>query len=162
VRVIGVGNILLKDDGIGVRVAEYIKEKKLLPPQIDIVDGGTGGLQLMPMIKDEDCLIIIDAVKGGDRPGSIYRFTIDDIPVHIAQKTSLHELGLQEVFALMDLSEGKRPETVIIIGIEPGEVNYGMELSPELKAAVPKVAKIVVDEAVRQVRLGLDKPGWIA
>lgn len=161
-RVIGVGNILLKDDGIGVRVVEYIKEKKLLPPQIDVVDGGTGGIQLISIIKDEDCLIIIDAVKGGGRPGSIYRFTIDDIPVNIAQKTSLHELGLQEVFALLDLSEGKRPETVIIIGIEPGEVKYGMDLSPELKAVVPKAAKMVVDEAGRHLRLDLDKQGWIA
>ena len=145
-RVIGVGNILLKDDGIGVRVAEYIKEKRLLPPQIDVVDGGTGGIQLISIIKDADCLIIIDAVKGGGRPGNIYRFTIDDIPVNIAQKTSLHELGLQEVFALLDLSEGKRPETVIIIGIEPGEVAYGMDLSPKLKAVVPKAAGVVVDE----------------
>jgi len=162
VRVIGVGNILLKDDGIGVRIAEYIKEKRLLPPEIDIVDGGTGGIQLISIIKDEDCLIIIDAVKGGGRPGSIYRFTIDDIPLNIAQKTSLHELGLQEVFALLDLSEGKRPETVIIIGIEPGEINYGMELSPELKAVVPKVARMVVYETGRHLRLSLDKPGWIA
>jgi len=146
VQVIGVGNILLKDEGIGVRVAEYIKEKGLLPPEIDVVDGGTGGMQLISIIKDADCLIIIDAVKSGGRPGTIYRFTIDDIPVRIRQKTSLHELGLQEVFALLDLSEGKRPETVIIIGIEPGEVAYGMELSPELKAVVPKAARVVVNE----------------
>ena len=104
-RVIGVGNILLKDEGIGVRVAEHIKEKRLLPPEIDVVDGGTGGIQLISIIKDVDSLIIIDAVKGGGRPGNIYRFTIDDIPVNIAQKTSLHELGLQEVFALLDLSD---------------------------------------------------------
>ena len=146
-RVIGVGNILLKDEGIGVRVAEHIKEKRLLPPEIDVVDGGTGGIQLISIIKDVDSLIIIDAVKGGGRPGNIYRFTIDDIPVNIAQKTSLHELGLQEVFALLDLSsEWKRPKTVIIIGIEPGEVAYGMDLSPELKAVVPKAARVVVDE----------------
>ena len=148
VKVIGVGNILLRDEGVGVRVIDYIKEKRQLPREIEIVDGGTGGMRLIPLIKDADYLIIIDAVKGGGRPGDIYKFTIDDLPLRIKQKTSLHEVGLQEIFSLLHLLKEKRPETVII-GVEPKEIAYGVGLTPEVESVVTEIALKVSGEVDR-------------
>lgn len=145
ITVLGVGNILLKDEGFGVSVVNYIKEKNLLPEGVNIIDGGTGGMRLIPIIMNTDCLIVIDAVKGNGTPGDIYRFTIKDIPLKIRQKTSLHEISLQEVFSLLNLLEGKNPET-IIIGVEPKETSFGMGFSQEVESVIPAVASKVIEE----------------
>src|SRR3990167_5127309 len=145
IAVLGVGNILLKDEGFGVRVVNYIREKNLVPEGVDIIDGGTGGMRLIPIIMNTDCLVVIDAVKGNGIPGDIYRFTTKDIPLKIRQKTSLHELSLQEVFSLLNLLEGKNPET-IIIGVEQKETSFGMGFSQEVESVIPAVASKVVEE----------------
>ncbi len=135
----------MRDEGVGVRVIDYIREKRPLPKGIEVIDGGTGGMRLIPLIKDADHLIIIDAVRGGGKPGDIYRFAIDDLPLKIKQKISLHEVGLQEIFSILNLLTEKRPETVII-GVEPKEVSYGVGLTPDVESAVPDVALRVLKE----------------
>ncbi len=144
-RVLGVGNTLLRDEGVGVKAVEHIIENSILPKEIEVIDGGVGGMRLLPLIKDVDYLIIIDAVKGGGKPGDIYRFTIEDIPLKIKQKTSLHEVNLQEVFSILNLIGEKRPEAVII-GIEPKEIEYGVTLTPEVESVLPEVATKVFEE----------------
>lgn len=148
VKILGVGNILLRDEGVGVRVIDYIREKRLLPKGIEVIEGGTGGMRLIPLIKDADHLIIIDAVRGGGKPGDIYRFAIDALPLKIKQKTSLHEVGLQEIFSILNLLTEKRPETVII-GVEPKEVSYGVGLTLEVESVVPEVSRKVLNEVKR-------------
>ncbi|MBI5287101.1 MAG: HyaD/HybD family hydrogenase maturation endopeptidase [Deltaproteobacteria bacterium] len=155
VKVLGVGNLLLRDEGVGVRVIEYIMDNGLLPQDIEVIDGGTGGMRLIPIIQDADHLIIIDAVRGGGRPGDIYRLTIGDLPLRLKQKTSLHEVGLQEVFSIINLLEKRLPE-IVIIGVEPKKIDYGIGLTPEVGSVLPEVA-LKIKEEVKRILKGGEK-----
>lgn len=142
--VLGVGNLLLSDEGFGVHVANKMIEMKL-PDNVSIVEGGTDGFKLLNVVTEADKLIVIDAIKGGAEPGTIYRFNIDDIKsVPKGFKTSVHQIGILEVIDLSSLI-GKRPET-IVIGIEPKSLDMGMELSEEVKSQIPKIIELVLKE----------------
>lgn len=142
--ILGVGNILLSDEGFGVHVANRMMEMRL-PENVSVVEGGTDGFRLLNIVTEADKLIVIDAIKGGAEPGTIYRFNIDDINnVPKGFKTSVHQIGILEVIDLSSLI-GKRPETVVI-GIEPKSLNMGMELSEEIKSKIPKIIELVLKE----------------
>lgn len=144
VIVLGVGNLLLSDEGVGVHVAKKLMEMDL-PPNVQVVEGGTDGFRLMNVVTEADRIIIVDAVKGGEAPGSIYRFDIKDAPTYPdAYKTSVHQIGILEVIHLSELI-GKTPETVII-GVEPRSLDMGMELSPEVEARLPRIIELVFEE----------------
>jgi hydrogenase maturation protease len=144
ITILGVGNELLSDEGVGIHVIKEIK-KINLPPGIEAIEGGTHGFGLLNIITSSDYLIIIDSLKGGDTPGSIYRFHIDDAPnCPDLFKTSVHQIGILEVINLSGLI-GSTPETVII-GVEPKELKTGMQLSPEIRAKIPRIIELVHDE----------------
>ena len=149
VVVLGVGNVLLSDEGVGVHVAKQLMEMDL-PPGVEVIEGGTHGFRLMNVVTEADRLIVVDAVKGGAPPGSIYRFGIEDAPSYPdAYKTSVHQIGILEVIHLSELV-GQTPET-IIIGVEPKSVAMGMELSPEVGAKVPRIIELVFEEIKRDL-----------
>jgi hydrogenase maturation protease len=142
--VLGVGNLLLSDEGIGVHVANELM-KMNLPPEVTVVEGGTDGFRLIDIITEADRLIVVDAVKGGATPGSVYRFDINE--VHSCPsgfKTSVHQIGILEVINLSGLI-GKTPNTTVI-GVEPKSLEISMELSPEIKAKIPKIIELVLEE----------------
>lgn len=142
--ILGVGNLLLSDEGFGVHVANELM-KLDLPQGVSVVEGGTEGFKLLNVITEADRLIVIDAVKGGGAPGSIYRFDIKDVRnFPSAYKTSVHQIGILEVINLSGLI-GKTPETTII-GVEPKSLEMGMELSPEIKARIPRIIELIFDE----------------
>jgi len=145
VAVVGVGNILLSDEGIGVHVVNKLREARpddKIP--VEIIDGGTSP-GFFWLIEGFDRLILIDAVKGGGKPGSIYRFQVEQIVPEEKQIISAHDLDLMYNLKMMELT-GSRPKEVIIIGIEPKEIKTGMELSPELDKMIPHIIKIVNEE----------------
>jgi hydrogenase maturation protease len=145
--VLGVGNVLLSDEGVGVHAARKLMEMKL-PPGVHVVEGGTDGFRLIDVVAGADRLIVIDAVKRGEAPGSIYRFDIKDAPTYPdGYKTSVHQIGILEVVHLSELV-GKTPETTII-GVEPRSLDLGMELSPEVVATLPRIIEIVFQEIKR-------------
>lgn len=142
--ILGVGNLLLSDEGVGVHVANDLMEINL-PPEVSVVEGGTDGFRLLNVITETDRLIVIDAVKGGAEPGSIYRFEIDDVRnCPSGFKTSVHQIGILEVIDLSELI-GKKPHTTII-GIEPKSLEMGMELTPEIKSKVPRIIELIFEE----------------
>jgi len=142
--ILGIGNLLLSDEGIGVHVANELL-KMDLPPEVSVVEGGTDGFRLLNIITEADRLIVIDAVRGGEEPGSIYRFDINEIKnVPTGFKTSVHQVGILEVINLSELI-GKTPHATVI-GVEPKSLEMSMELSPEVKAKVPRVIELVLDE----------------
>ncbi len=142
--ILGVGNLLLSDEGIGVHVAnELIKMN--LPPEVTVVEGGTDGFGLLNIITEVNRLIVIDAVKGGGAPGSIYRFDINEVQsCPSGFKTSVHQIGILEVIDLSGLI-GKTPRTTVI-GVEPKSLEMGMELSHEIKAKIPKIIELIFEE----------------
>ncbi len=147
VVVLGVGNLLLSDEGVGVHVANKLMEMDL-PPGVQVVEGGTDGFRLMNVVTGAARLIVVDAVKGGGPPGSIYKFDIEDAPTYPDEyKTSVHQIGILEVVHLSELI-GEAPETTII-GVEPKSLDMGMELSPEVEAKVSRIIELVLEEVKR-------------
>lgn len=142
--ILGVGNLLLSDEGVGVHVANELLKMEL-PPGVSVVEGGTDGFRLLNVITEADRLIVIDAVKGGAEPGSIYCFDIDEVRnCPSGFKTSVHQIGILEVIDLSGLV-GKTPHTTVI-GIEPKSLEMSMELSPEVKSRIPKIIELIFKE----------------
>lgn len=142
--ILGTGNILLKDEGIGVRVIQKMEELKL-PENVELVDGGVAGINLPYLIEGADRLIVIDCVDAESEPGDIFRFTPDDVDMPQRDVTmSFHDITLLEALELAK-KDGKGPETVII-GVQPKEIEWGLELTPELEKVIPEVIEIVLKE----------------
>ncbi len=144
ILILGVGNILLSDEGVGVRVIEAMKSMTL-PDNVEILDGGTGAFDLFDIMANRDTVIIIDAVKGGGEPGAVYRFGPDDIKAEAKFLTSVHQISLLDTLSMARIT-GCSPRDIVIFGIEPREVDWGLELSPEVAAVVPKVIELVLSE----------------
>jgi hydrogenase maturation protease len=142
--VLGIGNILLSDEGVGVHIANELA-RMALPPEVSVVEGGTDGFRLLNIITETDRLIIVDAVRGGSEPGSIYRFDVGEVRnCPSGFKTSVHQIGILEVIDLSGLI-GKTPHTTVI-GIEPKSFEMSMDLSPEIREKVPKIIELVLNE----------------
>jgi hydrogenase maturation protease len=144
ILVLGVGNILLSDEGVGVHVIEAMKEMEL-PEDVELLDGGTGAFDLIDIIAGREKVIIIDAVEGGCEPGAVYRFSPDDIQTQQYQIASSHQVGLLDALAMTKIL-GCPPCHVIIYGIEPKRLDCGMELSPEIAASIPGAAELIVNK----------------
>jgi hydrogenase maturation protease len=145
ILVLGVGNLVLTDEGIGVHVVQRMQEMDL-PSHVEVVDGGTMGFDLLDDIEGRRKVIIVDTVKGGGPPGTLYRMTIDDIEDMPKSRVSLHDIDMTDVFKLADLFEIEKPE-IVIIGVEPKDMETAsMELSPEIEAQIPKVIELVKKE----------------
>ena len=145
VTVLGMGNLLLKDEGIGVHVARAL-EKVSLPDEVEleITDGGT--LPDAPFSCEEvDKLIVVDAVRAGGEPGAIYRFRPENITLDDKILTSLHQISLLENLRLME-QFGQKPGDVVIIGIEPEDISWGLELSAKLRERIPQIIKVALEE----------------
>ena len=145
VAVVGVGNILLKDEGIGVHVVHTLFQD-IGPdrPDVNIIDGGTSPDTFL-LLEGVQKLIVVDAANGGNTPGSVYRFHPNDILSPAKCITSLHQIDLFDGLKMMGLS-GIKPDDIVIIGIEPRDINWGLELSAELKEKLPQIIKVVKDE----------------
>ncbi len=142
--ILGIGNLLLSDEGVGVHVAHKLMDMDL-PKGVSVVEGGTDGFRLLNVITATDRLIVVDAVKGGSPPGSIYRFDIDEVKnCPSGFKTSVHQIGILEVINMSGLI-GKTPHTTVI-GIEPKSLEMGMELSTEIKEKIPRIIELILDE----------------
>lgn len=148
ITVVGVGNLLLKDEGIGVHTT-YALQQIDIPHNVKIVDGGTSP-DFPYDLKEVDKLIIIDAVKTGGQPGTIYRFHPHDMDIESEGIISLHELGLEQSLRMMRLM-GNEPKETVIIGIEPKEINWGTELSAELQQKIPEIINAVLKEISPQL-----------
>ncbi|MFQ6001753.1 MAG: HyaD/HybD family hydrogenase maturation endopeptidase [Anaerolineae bacterium] len=143
--ILGVGNILLRDEGVGVHVISTLRDREL-PDDVELWDGGTASFDLLDTLAGRRQVIIIDAVHTGSEPGTIFRFTPEDISASGEQVTSLHQVGLLETLNVAEHLLDAAPEEVIILGIEPKEIEWGLELSAEVEAAVPKVIELVMSE----------------
>ena len=142
--ILGVGNLLLRDEGVGVHLIQKLKQTEI-GEGVEIIDGGTSLLDFVPQAEDVSKLIIVDAIKLGGKPGTTYKICVDDSLLKGAKgMTSLHQLGVVETLAIAQ-KMGKLPHTVII-GIEPKEISYGLELSPEIDREMGKMVNLILEE----------------
>jgi hydrogenase maturation protease len=142
--VLGVGNVLLQDEGVGVHAVRELA-KQGYPPEVEIVDGGTAGLDLLYLIEEASRLIIIDAVNNNAEPGTIFKFNPEELEEFIpAISNSLHDVGLLEVLHLGKVM-GILPPTVVF-GMQPAVIDWGMDLTPQVAARLPQLTALVAKE----------------
>ncbi|MBI5887999.1 MAG: HyaD/HybD family hydrogenase maturation endopeptidase [Deltaproteobacteria bacterium] len=159
VLVLGIGNILMTDEGLGVRALEAVRDGYCLPPGVRCVDGGTMGLALLEYIKEFPSVIIIDALKSGSRPGTILRICGKDIPAFAGLRSSAHGLGVKELITLAEFEGVEPPEgaqplqgacpNVTVTGMEPKDVSPGLVLTPLIKKRLPSLIKTIIKELRR-------------
>ena len=147
VTILGVGNVILKDEGFGVRAAEYLDHHYTFPENVQIVDGGTLGIELTQYVTGTRKLLVIDSINGGAAPGTVFRFHNDAIMEHFQDKLSAHEVGIQDVLALLTVTGHKIPD-VIVIGAQPFDVEAGVGLSAGMQALLPQI----VEQALTDLR----------
>lgn len=143
--VLGLGNILLSDEGLGVRVVERLGENYHFPLEIQVMDGGTLGLDLLPYLEGVDHLLVIDALETGEEPGTISRLVGDEVPASLSVKISPHQMGLADLLAVARL-QGLYPQEVVLLGMQPGSLDPGLDLSPPVEAQVDKMIEEVLME----------------
>jgi hydrogenase maturation protease len=143
--VLGVGNILLSDEGIGVRAIEKLQQDYDLPPEVVIIDGGTTGMEMLEDLSNADHIVIVDAVRSGRPPASIIRLADEQVPVFFKTKLSPHQIGLSDVLATLEFI-GEAPGGVTVIGVEPVSLETSMSLSPQVEARLPELMDLLVTE----------------
>lgn len=146
IGIIGVGNILMQDEGIGPKVAEFLKDNYTFDPDIEIIDGGTLGLELLPYIEKYKKLIIVDVVDFGKKPGFIKILRGEEIPPYLRTKLSAHHVGVQDLIEVARIMNFL-PEELVLVGIQPESIDLGLDLTPtladKLKELINEVLKIL-------------------
>ncbi len=141
--VLGLGNPLLGDEGIGVRVVEELSGLEL-PDGVEVAEGGTAGVGLIGLMEGYQRVIVVDAADMGQPPGRVVRFTPSEAQFKMAEtRLSLHQIGLGEALALAEALE-VAPAEVVIIGVQPGRIAGRVGLSPEVERAIPQISKMVL------------------
>lgn len=152
ILVLGIGNILLKDDGVGPLIIRQL-EKNCEIPNVTFLDGGTQGLDLLAYLDGYSCVLVIDALDIGQKPGSIFCWegkTLDGLPTDI----SFHQMGLNELISAARLLE--MDMDFIILGVQAQDLSFGMELSEPVKKAVPLLKEAVIKKIGEYLQSGGD------
>ncbi len=143
VLVLGLGNILLSDEGVGVKAVEELERRYNCSDAVEIIDGGTIGLELLPYFEKRSHILIIDAVKSGKNPGTIVR--IEDPPAYFRSRTSPHQIGLADVMGVAVITNNM-PRNITLFGIEPKQLSTGLSLSDEVSQNLSRLVDIVAAE----------------
>ncbi len=146
IKVLGCGNTLVGDDGVGIRAIERLRQMEL-PQNVEVIDAGVGGLSILSWIEDADKVVIVDAVQtGNEPPGTVYRFTDRELPPSDMFMLSLHDLNLVDTINVGRVVQ-KMPDEIVIIGVEVKRVaEFTRELTPEVEGALPEVLDLVLRE----------------
>jgi hydrogenase maturation protease len=152
--VLGVGNILLSDEGVGVRVVERLEREYRLPPEVEIIDGGTCGMEMLEQLEDLDALIVVDCVRFGQPPATPVLLKGDDVPVFFKTKLSPHQVSLSDVLASLEFTN-RAPKRTVIIGIQPASMELSMELTLVVNARMDEMLDMTLTE-LRAVGINLE------
>ncbi len=147
--ILGIGNVLLKDEGVGVYALKALEDVSL-PGGVEVLDGSSSGEDLVDCIAGREKLIVIDSTAADGEPGTLYKFTIDALIRKTCSIGSLHEFGFVDTY-LMAKQLGCAPREVVIFGVQPAEIEFGLDLSDTVQRQVPALLKLVVEEARRLV-----------
>ena len=145
VLVLGIGNAVMSDDAFGVRVVAELQRRFQFPPEVEILDGGTLGLDLLPRFEGVEQLLIIDALEMGAPPGTVFRLAGEEVPRAFASKLSVHQMGVQDLLAVAEL-QGHLPGELVVWGVQSGSIEMSLELTPAVAAAVEPVVEAVAVE----------------
>lgn len=142
----GLGNLLLSDEGFGIHCIQYLENNYQLPENVEVIDGGTGGILLAPFIEEHDELYVIDVVDIDDAPGSVHYFTDVDVRSgDIQTRMSPHQIGMLDIIDICRI-RGNVPHKIHFIAVVPESLEVGMELTPLLKGRIKDVLHILADK----------------
>lgn len=145
ILVLGLGNLVMTDDALGGRVIEVLKQRFDFPEQVELLDGGTLGLDLLPRFEGVNRLLVVDALEMDAEPGTIFRLADDAVPRAFANKLSVHQMGLQDLLAVAEL-QGHLPPELVVWGAQSASIEMGTELSEAMLPALEKIVDAVVQE----------------
>ncbi len=147
--ILGVGNLLLSDEGAGIQVIERLQERYALPAEVQVLDGGTLGMDLLYYLEGVDCLLIVDAVETDGPPGALLRLAGDEVPAFLSVKISPHQVGIPDMLFAAKL-KGCAPPDIVLWGVQPGSLDIGLELSPPVAAQVDPLVEKLCEELARR------------
>ena len=145
ITVLGVGNILLTDEGLGVHVVNELDAEYEFTPPVNIIDGGTMGMELLTYMRGMTKLLSVDAINSGDAPGTVYEFPHEEMESYFTDHISVHEVGMQDILRIRALQEDPL-EDAVVIGVEPESLELGLEVSDAVRAVLPDVKARVIKQ----------------
>ncbi len=145
IAIFGIGNILLSDDGIGIHIINRLKDEYDFPDHVEIIDGGTKGLDLLPLFENREKVLFIDAANFKKEPGTIGTIDGDNIPAFLGQKLSVHHIGIPDMLFAAKFMEITPPE-MCLIGIQPESMETSLELTNPVKANFDSLLEKVLDK----------------
>ena len=148
VLVIGLGNPLMADDGLGLVALERLRQEWRLPASVHLVDGGTWGMNLLPLIEDVERVVFLDAIDAGHSPGALIELERKDLPRFFARMLSSHQIDLREVLAVAEF-RGTLPPHLVAIGLQPRRLEMFTGLSPELESRLDDLLTAVIERLER-------------
>ena len=152
ILVLGVGNILMKDEGLGVHAARRLQHTPL-PTAVEVLDGGTAGMDLLYYLEGRKKVILIDAIQTDEPPGTIFRLTPGDMgPVSKREHFSLHQPGIFDVLRIADILGKSMPE-VVIFAVQPADISMGTDLTPVINDKIPGLLHLVLNEIEKRKEL---------
>ncbi len=143
--IVGIGNLLLSDEGVGVHAVRGLSQQEL-PPDVEVLDGGTSGADLVDHLEGRAKVIVIDAADGDGPPGTVYRCEARDL-IEQQGSLSLHEFGLADSLHMAECLDCA-PQRVIVLGVQPATMEPGLELSSAVAAVLPHIIRLALAEAV--------------
>jgi hydrogenase maturation protease len=147
ILVLGIGNLVMSDDGAGVRVVQELQKRYRFPSYVEIMDGGTLGLDLLPKLEGIGRLLVVDAVETGGEPGTLVRLSGEELPIALQTKVSPHQMGLKDLLAVAELM-GHTPREMVLVGIQPAGIGMSAELSPQVAGQLDEMIADVVAKLI--------------
>lgn len=154
--VLGVGNTILADEGVGVRVVEALEHDYALPEGVVAIDAGTSGMEMLEDLSHLDFLLVVDAIAAGKAPGELVKLSGDEVPVFFRRNLSPHGIGLSDVLAALEFL-GAEPKETVILGVQPVSMELSTELTTTVAARVPELVAQVVAELTQRDLVPLRK-----
>lgn len=151
IKIIGLGNFLYCDEGLGIHVLPEVTELFDEYPDVEVIEGSTDGLRLLDPIEQASGLLVIDAIADHKEPGTMIILEGDDIPKYFSLKMSMHQLGFQEVLQVAELKDSY-PEKITVIGIQPESLIMGTELTDTVRESIPQLLEAIQDKVTQWKR----------
>jgi hydrogenase maturation protease len=143
VLILGVGNLLLSDESVGVHLVNRLEQTYRFPEGVELVDGGTAGMELLDYIAGRDHVVIMDAVLTGDAPGTVVTLRDDEVPALFNNKVSPHQLGLSDLLGALKLTD-ESPKNIFLVGIVPESVEPGLEMTETVSSQMDSMSEHVL------------------
>jgi hydrogenase maturation protease len=144
--ILGVGNLLMSDEGVGVHVIQKLVADYQLPEEVQVLDGGTLGMDLLYYLEGTENLLLIDAVQARKEPGTLVRLEGDEVPAFMSIKISPHQLGVPDMLAAAKLKGNCYPERIVLWGVQPELMEIGLDLSPTVESQVDTIIENILDQ----------------